>query len=335
MTELPNFYDRTRRDYASRAMSKQITHAGWVVDEESTEVTEQLAAMSMDFVPRRARECADARLAIVGSSKLWPRHSAALFGGSPEEHQEKAEGMALGASLVPLWFISREMTDLVDIASATVPLDTLLDHTMLPEEGGLVFFQRPLIRFTDTEDNPKRTSYYFNAMMWYPAIVNASSPGTMFILFAHTRRTWGIIGDSFWLYGDRLDKPLRSTDGTFQTTTQRNDRQFAMALWLLATQEGLSERGEEHLDRSSKRRSERAKVPTGPVRILRLRSGHTGRSDGTPSTVEWTHRWIVRGHWRNQAYGPGRQQRRPVWIAPHIRGPEDKPLDTREGIRVL
>lgn len=33
-------------------------------------------------------------------------------------------------------------------------------------------------------------------------------------------------------------------------------------------------------------------------------------------------RFTVRGHWRNQAYGPGRAQRKRIWIQPHWKGPE-------------
>jgi hypothetical protein len=33
-------------------------------------------------------------------------------------------------------------------------------------------------------------------------------------------------------------------------------------------------------------------------------------------------RFLVRGHWRNQACGPGRTERRRTWIEPHYRGPE-------------
>lgn len=35
------------------------------------------------------------------------------------------------------------------------------------------------------------------------------------------------------------------------------------------------------------------------------------------------HRHIVRGHYRNQAHGEGRKDRRKIWIAPHWKGPED------------
>lgn len=35
------------------------------------------------------------------------------------------------------------------------------------------------------------------------------------------------------------------------------------------------------------------------------------------------HRYLVRGHWRNQAYGPNRSKRQLKWIAPYWKGPED------------
>lgn len=47
-----------------------------------------------------------------------------------------------------------------------------------------------------------------------------------------------------------------------------------------------------------------------------------------------THRWVVRGHWRNQAYGPGGSLRRQKWIPDHIRGPEGAPLLQRERVYV-
>ncbi len=47
----------------------------------------------------------------------------------------------------------------------------------------------------------------------------------------------------------------------------------------------------------------------------------SGSSEGTGSKV--TVRTRVTGHWRNQAYGPGWQERKIIWIEPFWRGPED------------
>jgi hypothetical protein len=66
------------------------------------------------------------------------------------------------------------------------------------------------------------------------------------------------------------------------------------------------------------------------VRVLSLRRTEASvPEDGAPRTVEWTKRWIVRGHWRNQAYGPGLTLRKLKYIFPFVKGPDDKPLDVR------
>jgi hypothetical protein len=33
-----------------------------------------------------------------------------------------------------------------------------------------------------------------------------------------------------------------------------------------------------------------------------------------------SHQWIVRGHWRNQAYGEGLKDRKFIWIQPYVKG---------------
>lgn len=38
--------------------------------------------------------------------------------------------------------------------------------------------------------------------------------------------------------------------------------------------------------------------------------------------MQLSYRTLVRGHWRNQAHGPGRMQRTRKWIEPHVRGNE-------------
>lgn len=55
-------------------------------------------------------------------------------------------------------------------------------------------------------------------------------------------------------------------------------------------------------------------------KTIKVRKGEQG------DPVEWACRWAVRGHWRQQAVGEGRRQRRPLWIAPFWKGPEDKPV---------
>lgn len=50
-------------------------------------------------------------------------------------------------------------------------------------------------------------------------------------------------------------------------------------------------------------------------------ANHTNTKDASLSK-----QWIVRGHWRNQAFGPGLKERKYVWVKPHIKGNDDGSL---------
>lgn len=78
-------------------------------------------------------------------------------------------------------------------------------------------------------------------------------------------------------------------------------------------------------DRASRRRIEKQGKTPPPIRVIALRHA-AGSHSGDGSGREWHHRWIVRGHWRMAACGEGRQQRRPVWVSAHVKGPADAPM---------
>lgn len=79
--------------------------------------------------------------------------------------------------------------------------------------------------------------------------------------------------------------------------------------------------------RSARRRWEKAlNIPSPDIRTVTLRRHRVLSERLGDNPVDWAYRWMVRGHWRRQAHGKGRQERRPIWIAPHVKGPEDKPL---------
>lgn len=92
--------------------------------------------------------------------------------------------------------------------------------------------------------------------------------------------------------------------------------------WLLMTQP-LARVEDAVFDRAARRRAEREGKQPPRVRVIHLRRPAGARHDG--SSREYHHQWVVRGHWRQQWY-PSREVHRPVWIAPHVKGPEDAPL---------
>jgi hypothetical protein len=97
----------------------------------------------------------------------------------------------------------------------------------------------------------------------------------------------------------------------------------------LAAQATLASTGHLRTPRPERRRTARAGLPERDVRIIRLRHNPTGdQRRGQPAETTgayWRHRWVVRGHWRNQWF-PRLADHRPTWIAPHLKGPADAPL---------
>ncbi len=102
-------------------------------------------------------------------------------------------------------------------------------------------------------------------------------------------------------------------------------------VWLLM-QQPLAAMTTVEPDRAARKRLHRAGQEPKPVRVIELRrpKNSSGHSD---ADREYHHQWIVRGHWRQQWY-PARQVHRPVWIAPHIKGPEGAPLIGGEKVYV-
>lgn len=107
------------------------------------------------------------------------------------------------------------------------------------------------------------------------------------------------------------------------------------AAWLLMTQPGVTDVEERHLARTVRRRAEREGYNPVAVRIVRIRHhANTPTQAEQPTERTYRVRWTVRGHWRNQWY-PSRGEHRPVWINPHIKGPQGAPLHTGETVHLL
>lgn len=104
--------------------------------------------------------------------------------------------------------------------------------------------------------------------------------------------------------------------------------------FLRLTQQTIGDRYRQQAPRASLRRWQRQmKHPHHEpyITVIRLRRPK-GQSSESESSVEWSHQWIVGGHWRNQPYPSlGQGVTRQIWIGEHIKGPEDKPLLVRKG----
>ena len=83
-------------------------------------------------------------------------------------------------------------------------------------------------------------------------------------------------------------------------------------------------------DRPAMRRLARAGFEHAPaIEIIELRrrtAAHAPTGEHDP--VDWSCRWGVDGHWRNQFYSSTGEHKL-IWIDPYIKGPPDKPLKVK------
>lgn len=80
-----------------------------------------------------------------------------------------------------------------------------------------------------------------------------------------------------------------------------------------------------------------SEVQQSEVRLIDLRPlrhVNADRDTDGGGGRSYARRWIVRGHWRNQAVGPKRGQRRATWIPSYIKGPHGAPFVEKETVMV-
>ena len=77
--------------------------------------------------------------------------------------------------------------------------------------------------------------------------------------------------------------------------------------------------------RGQRKRAKREEFEDDPfVTIITLRR-HESTGEGSGEPANYSHRFIVRGHWRNQWY-PSLGEHRQKWIGGYVKGPEDAEL---------
>jgi hypothetical protein len=126
---------------------------------------------------------------------------------------------------------------------------------------------------------------------------------------------------------DDLVQTIRRQGGTSlqqQIVPTRNLNRFVYALWTVMNQP-IAVLEQHQVDRATKRRMTRMKIPP-QVTVITLRRPANPHRPDEEGHVEWQHHWVVRGHPRWQAYGPRRQERKLIWVSPHLKGNLDAPL---------
>ena len=142
--------------------------------------------------------------------------------------------------------------------------------------------------------------------------------------------SWREVTDEYWIDHYQTEPGICTESGAYW-------RRWLLAFWALCTDHIHVQRPARPVLRRAARTPLGAAPDYGDVRVivLRHRTVHPDGHEPQPTDVNWSHQWMVNGHWGFRACGPGRTQRRLVYIAPYIKGPPDKPLIIRDDVNVL
>lgn len=258
------------------------------------------------------------------------------------------------AALGDAYYVSSDMTAVASAAAKTMPPHPLSIQD-LPSDAGFLLYDRPVGTWTGGMDGADRAPTPVVGFMW-----------TLRPMVAY----WGVApgreggrvegppdGDDHdppdghtqdvdvyplgrWEHPPYL-VPLMAVGWTMSWTIgadcTNDDDDLSPVLrstWLLM-QQSLSMSTRSSVDRPERRRCFRTGL-AAEVLIVRLRrkSLDSEVEDDEPGEQEvpWSHRWLVNGHWRQQACGSGFALRRPTWIASHVKGPDHKPLVIKDRV---
>jgi len=229
-----------------------------------------------------------------------------------------------------LYWVSRDMVDVVVGASETLPEWT--PALAVPAPAGLLCWAKPAGRIPFAAETVS-----WDATWWW------TRPDGILQLQLASRLTDR--QDLLAPYG--VSSPLWATTTVVvnsavpRTAEARNADDASAyvsvigAAWLLMGQPAVTQARTIH-DSPATPEPAPQRFPRD-VTIIELRrpQGAPGPGDAGATGRHYRRRWWVEGHWRQQACGPGRSQRKPVWIAPHVKGPADAPLSATDRVHVL
>lgn len=259
----------------------------------------------------------------------YDKFSPADYAREVETFDPSEQSMARGAKPfnptdAVLWWVRPDMARLAWDAAKTLPENTRLLEAVPAPKGILVWEGTPLV------SGVLLTSKYWDE---HRAI---SIQGVTWEVTARGVEVGTLIYDppgtddlcympfTAYLYIGQLKKDLEA---------------YLTATFLLATQPRIGQITRHDPTPRRRRRvspSTPGDIATG-VNLVALRENAKRLVEDTGGEgKKWglSVRFMVRGHWRNQACGEKLGQRRPVFVAPYLKGPEDAPLKSSETVFV-
>lgn len=231
------------------------------------------------------------------------------------------------------FFVTAEMCDLVETAVATFRPEAFHASDFL-SPAGFVYFEKPVEMWLGSDGDEVKTPY--KAFTWHGVAPPDHEPGgpPMGTIFS-TYIDWAKLKDetdpSF-----ELPHILEFESAEFDKPFGRPNQWHELGWWRLAqtTLRLMLEfkpvsRYDAKLDRAARKAAGRVGFDARDVTVVRLRR-RKGEREPLGGTADYSCRFLVSGHWRNQ-WCPSVGHHRQTWIAPYVKGPDDKPFRPTRG----
>jgi hypothetical protein len=246
-----------------------------------------------------------------------------------------------------LFFVGADMAKLALAAAKSLPEFTLRPQD-LPAPYGLILYDEVLETLETINEQNQPDKMFIVGANWGIEAETNTRPAGVWLTWLQHRDLWLEFARHVGRHTPRQSERMRQhlprvfinhqirwpfeLPGTVDNfAAPDSERPYDVDLentlkttWLLMNQP-MAVNTDTQLSRNERRRLERKGITPPTVRVITLRRPSSAPADDTDPERQYHHQWIVRGHWRNQWY-PSVQDHRPVWIAPHIKGPEDAPF---------
>jgi len=231
------------------------------------------------------------------------------------------------------FFVSAEMCAMIVEACQTftgheplLPSDLLATH-------GFVFFEQPIAVLDGSEKLGVEVD--ITGFSWGVGDV-AEANGIFPTIYTKWIADWGEVRPEYGPLPRMLPNPLPVWSFEEEPPRLQDGHAFqfvamAVALRLLNQFVPKSRYAtREKPDRVGRRYAKKIAFPERDVTVVRLRR-EKSQSEGPPTrSIEYSHRFLRSGHWRDQWY-PSLHRHRKIWIDPTVVGPADKPLRVGKG----
>lgn len=226
-------------------------------------------------------------------------------------------GDALAAS--PCWWVSADMEELAVAASDGVP-----DDVVPATADGFLVFASPLPASV-SEGLP----HAVRAVQWMAREAHRGEENGLSVALQY------FTSDRDAVRGAGLDGVVPLAPIRLVGDGPAGVGDVMRAVWALSSEERVCEPRAVSAPRPSGGGGPRPDPMARTVKVLVLREPRRpGASGGDGAPGRYSHRFVVRGFWRNQPCGPGLSERRLTWVAPFVKGPAGAPLVERETVRV-